>query len=48
MWNLKYDTNEPTETDAQTQKTELWLPKMGEAGDEWTGSSGLADTNYYI
>ena len=30
MWNLKYDTNElihETETDSQTQKTNLWLPK---------------------
>ena len=30
MWNLKYDTNElvyQTETDSQTKKTYLWLPK---------------------
>ena len=30
MQNLKYDTNEliyKTETDSQTQKTNLWLPK---------------------
>ena len=30
MWNLKYDTNESmykTETDSQTQKANLWLPK---------------------
>ena len=30
MWNLKYDTNEliyKTETDSQTQKTNVWLPK---------------------
>ena len=30
MWNLKNDTNEliyKTETDSQTQKTNLWLPK---------------------
>ena len=30
MWNLKYDTNEliyETETDSQTLKTNLWLPK---------------------
>ena len=29
-WNLKYDTNEltyKTETDSQTEKTSLWLPK---------------------
>ena len=30
MWNLKNNTNESmykTETDSQTQKTSLWLPK---------------------
>jgi len=30
MWNLKNNTNEfidKTETDSQTQKTNLWLPK---------------------
>ena len=35
MWNLKYDTNEliyKTETDSQTQKTNLWLPK-GQRGE---------------
>ena len=35
-WNLKYDTNElihKTETDLQTQKINLWLPKReGEGG----------------
>ena len=34
MWNLKNDTNEliyKTETDSQTSKTNLWLPK-GKAG----------------
>ena len=36
MWNLKYGTNEPifkTETDSQTQRTKLWLPRSG--GKEW-------------
>ena len=37
MWNLKYDTNEhiyKTQTDSQTEKTNLWLPhgKAGEGG----------------
>ena len=35
MWNLKNDTNElmdKTETDSQTQKTNLWLPKGKELG----------------
>ena len=34
MWNLKYDTDEliyKTETDSQTAKANLWLPK-GERG----------------
>ena len=40
MWNLKYDTNEPiyeTETDLQTQRTDLWLPRgRGSGGGmEW-------------
>ena len=36
MWNLKNNTNEfiyKTETDSQTQKTNLWLPK----GKGWEG-----------
>ena len=36
MWNLKYDTNEliyKAETDSQTSKTNLWLPK----GKHWWG-----------
>ena len=35
MWNLKYDMNEliyKTETDSQTLKTNLWLPKGKMAG----------------
>ena len=46
MWNFKYGTNEPiykTETDSQTERTDLWLP-----GEEQTGSLGLGDANYYI
>ena len=36
MWNLKYDTNEliyKTETDSQTERTGLWLPRG--RGGEW-------------
>ena len=36
MWNLKNDTNEliyKTETDSQTQKANVWLPK-GKGGGE--------------
>ena len=35
MWNLKYDTNElmyEVETDSQTSKTNLWLPKGKHGG----------------
>ena len=38
MWNLKYGTNEPvdkTETDSQTERTDLRLPKG--MGREWDG-----------
>ena len=37
MWNLKYDTNEliyETETDSQTQRTDLWLPRGWGGGGE--------------
>ena len=50
MWNLKYDTEEciyETQTDSQTQRTDLWLPK-GEGGEGWLVSLELADVNYYI
>ena len=46
MWNLKYDTNElihETETDSQTERSDLRLPEEG-----WIGSLGLADANSYI
>ena len=35
MWNLKYGTNDSiykTETDSQTERTDLWLPKGGVEG----------------
>ena len=51
MQNLKYDTSElvyETETDSQTERTDLWLPGGREVGDKWIGSLGLADANYYI
>ena len=49
MWNLKYDTNEliyKTETDLQTWKTNLWLPK--EKGGGKIKSFGLTYTHYYM
>ena len=40
MGSLKYDTSEliyKTETDSQTQRADLWLPKWrgGEGGMDW-------------
>ena len=35
-----------TETDSQTQRTGLWLPRGRGAGEGW--SVGLADANCYI
>ena len=47
MWNLKYGTNEPvykTETDSQTEKTDLQLPRGKRKGGN--GSLELVDANY--
>ena len=32
------------QTDSQTQRTDLWLPRERRKGVRWTGSLGLADT----
>ena len=51
MWNLKYGTSEPnyeTETDSQTWRTDLWLPRGRGLGEGWGGSLGLAEANNYI
>ena len=48
--NLKYDTIEliyETETDSQTQRTDLWLPKEG-VGQGWIWRLVLVDANYYV
>ena len=45
-----YDTNEfiyETETDSQTEKTDLWLPRGWEVEEGRTGNLELADVNYY-
>ena len=50
-WNLNDGTDEPiykTETDSQTYRTDLWLPRGRRMGVGWTGSLGLVDANYYI
>ena len=36
------------ETDSQTQRTNLWLPKGREEGRGTNRSMGLTDINYYI
>ena len=51
MWNLKYGANElisKTETDSQTWRTDLCLPRGRGVREGWTVSLGLADANYYI
>ena len=51
MWDLKHDTNEltyETETDSQTQRTDLWLPRGRGGREGWIGIWGLSDASYYI
>ena len=49
MWNLKYGTNEPiykTETDSQTQRTDLWLSRGGSGGGiDWEFGVSRCITN---
>ena len=50
MWNFKYDTNEPiceTETESQTKRTDLRLPRERGLGEGWRGKLGLADVSFY-
>ena len=51
-WNLKYDTNESIyETDQETQRTDVQLPRQGSGrgrGEGQIGSLGLADASWYI
>ena len=45
MQNLKYDNNEQThktETDSQTQRTNLWLPKAKPGRGEINEKSGIS------
>ena len=51
MWNLIYNTNElicKIETDLDTQRTDLWLPREMGVGEGWIESLGLEDAYYYI
>ena len=48
MWNLNYGTDEPNykaETDSQTWRTDLWLPRGRGEGGGWPGSLGLVDAS---
>ena len=47
MWNLKCGINE-LESDSQTWKTDLWLPRGRGEGVGWTGSLELINANYFI
>ena len=45
MWNLKYDPNEliyKTETESQTEKTYLWLPKEEGSGGRMDWEFGIS------
>ena len=49
MWSLNYDTNEfiyATETLTEIENR-LVIPKREGGQEEWIGSLGLADANYY-
>ena len=49
MCNLKSGKNEPIykpETDSQTQRTDLRLPRWRQDREGKTGRVGLAETNY--
>ena len=51
LCNLKYGTNEPiysTETDSQTQRTDLWLSRQRGEGVGFTGSLRFIKANCYI
>jgi len=50
---LNLHINEPiykTETNSETWRTDLWLPRVGVGGGQegWTRSLELADASYYI
>ena len=51
MWNLKFGTNEPiyeTETESQTQRTDLWLPsgRWDGGGMDWEFEVGRCKLVY--
>ena len=49
-WNLKYNTTvliHKRETDTQTHRIDLWVPRGRGAGEGQTGSLGLGDASPY-
>ena len=43
MWNLKYDTNEPTyETVSRTQRTDWWFPRGRELEEGYEQEVGIS------
>ena len=47
MWSLKCDTNEPIyEAEMQTQRTDSWLPRGMQLGEDRGGKLGLADLSF--
>ena len=45
---MTHVTFNATETDSQTQRTDLWLPSRGRGGSGIDWEFGLVDANYYI
>ena len=44
MWNLKYDTNNPT---YKIERTDGWLPRERGLRERQSERLGLADISYY-
>ena len=50
MWNLKYDRNELIYEQKQTHRHReqtCGCQGRGGAGEDWIGTGGLTDANYY-
>ena len=45
IWNMTQMNR--TETDSQTWRTDLWLPRGRGLAEGWSGRLGLADLSYY-
>ena len=47
MQNLKYGTS-GLFYETEIHRTDLWLPRGRQSGEEGIGSLGLVDANYYV